>query len=125
MTWARAIRGDVPAPMQAGLDKLAMERVDVAQILALLPDPAAARLRALGEEVASAQSPEARLAKGLDRIETVLQHVEGANPGDFDYSFNLDYGRAHTDAHPVTSALRAPIDAETLRRSERGSPPSS
>ena len=46
-------------------------------------------------------TPEARLAKGLDRLETVLQHVEGANPPDFDYAFNLGYGRGHTDVHPV------------------------
>jgi putative hydrolase of HD superfamily len=109
------IRGDVPAPLQDGSDKTAAERADLATLLAPLPPQAAARIAALWEECAAAETPEARMAKGLDRIETVLQHVEGANPPDFDYAFNLGYGRDRTDGHPLLSALRAPIDAETAR----------
>jgi hypothetical protein len=37
------------------------------------------------------------MAKGLDKIETMLQHLIGANPPDFDYRFNLTYGRQITD----------------------------
>lgn len=110
-----AIGGDVPAPLQGGRDKTAAERADLARLLAPLPPAAATRLSALWEECAAGESPEARLAKGLDRLETVLQHVEGANPPDFDYAFNLGYGRSQTDAHPVVAALRHPIDAETAR----------
>ena len=71
------------------------------------------------DEYNAVATPEARLAKGLDRLETVLQHVQGANPPDFDYGFNLGYGRAHTDAHPLVAALRAPVDAETARLAGR------
>jgi putative hydrolase of HD superfamily len=113
-----AVGGDVPAPRQAG-DKTAGERADLATLLAPLPAPAGARLLALWDEYAAVATPEARLAKGLDRLETVLTHVEGANPPGFDYAYNLGYGRAHTDAHPVTAGLRAPIDAETARRAGR------
>ncbi len=115
-----AIGGDVPAPMQGGADKTARERADLAQLLAPLPADAAARLTALWEEAAAAATPEARLAKGLDRLETVLQHVEGANPPDFDYAFNLGYGRDQTDAHPLVARLRDPVDAETARRAAKG-----
>lgn len=111
-----ALGGDVPAPFQGGVDKTAAERTDLARLTAPLPPAVAA---ALWVECAAAATPEARLAKGLDRLETVLQHVEGANPPDFDYAFNLGYGRVHTDAHPVTSALREPVDAETARRAGR------
>lgn len=110
-----AIGGDIPAPLQTG-DKTAAERADLRRLLAPLPADAATRLAALWEEAAAAATPEARLAKALDRLETVLQHSQGANPPDFDYGFNLDYGRAHTDAHPLTAALRAVVDAETARR---------
>lgn len=113
-----AIRGDVPAPQQDGSDKTSAERADLAELLAPLPAKAAARIAALWEECAAARTPEARLAKGLDRLETVLQHVEGANPPDFDYAFNLGYGRDRTDAHPVVAALRASVDLETARRAE-------
>ena len=92
-----AVGGDVPAPLQGGVDKTAVERADLARLLAPLPPATAARLSALWEEAAAATTPEARLAKALDRFETVLQHVEGANPADFDYAFNLGYGREHTD----------------------------
>ena len=53
--------------------------------------------------------------KGLDKIETVLQHTQGANPAGFDYRFNLGYGQRFTAADPRLAALRAPIDAETER----------
>jgi 5'-deoxynucleotidase YfbR-like HD superfamily hydrolase len=109
-----AIRGDVPAPEQAG-DKTGAERADLADLLEALPAPARARLLARWDEYTAVATPEARLAKGLDRLETVLQHTQGANPPGFDYAFNLGYGRAHTDAHPVVAALREPVDAETAR----------
>jgi putative hydrolase of HD superfamily len=114
-----AVGGDVPAPMQVG-DKTADERAALAGLLARLPEPAAARLRGLWEEYAAAATPEAQAAKALDRLETVLTHAQGANPPGFDYAFNLGYGRAQTDAHPVVAALRAPVDAETERRSQDG-----
>jgi putative hydrolase of HD superfamily len=114
-----ALHGDVSAPLQTGIDKTAAERADLAGLLAPLPPAVAARLMALWDEYATAATPEARLAKGLDRLETVLHHVEGANPAGFDYGFNLGYGRTHTDGHPVVAALRAPVDAETARRAGR------
>jgi putative hydrolase of HD superfamily len=116
-----AVGGDVPAPLQAG-DKTAAERGDLLGLLALLPEATRSRLLALWDEYNTLATPEARLAKGLDRLETVLSHIEGANPPGFDYAFNLAYGRAHTDAHPLTAALRGPIDAETARLAGRVSP---
>ncbi len=116
-----AIHGDTPAPRQTG-DKTAGERADLATLIECLPASAAARISALWEEYAAAASPEARLAKGLDRLETVLQHTEGANPADFDYVFNLTYGQDRTAAHPVTAALRIPVDAETRARADARDP---
>lgn len=115
-----AVSGDMPAPEQVG-DKTEDERADVLSLIAPLPEPVRSRLLGLWDEYNAVATPEARLAKGLDRLETVLQHVQGANPPDFDYAFNLGYGRSHTDAHPLIAALRAPVDAETERRaSEAG-----
>jgi putative hydrolase of HD superfamily len=111
---AEAVRGDVPAPRQTG-DKTSEERADLIGLLQTLPAPVAMRLRVLWEEYNAVATPEARAAKGLDRLETVLTHTEGANPPDFDHGFNLAYGRAHTDRHPAIAALREPLDAETAR----------
>lgn len=113
-----AVLGDVPAPLQSG-DKTADERAALAGLLAALPDAAAARLMARWDEYAAVATPEARMAKALDRLETVMTHTEGANPPDFDYAFNLGYGREHTDRDPLVAALRVPLDAETARRAGR------
>lgn len=114
-----AVSGDIPAPEQRG-DKTANERADFLSLLAPLPAPARDRLLARWEEYNAVATPEARLAKGLDRLETVLQHTQGTNPPDFDYAFNLGYGRAHTDAHPLLAGLRRLVDAETERRAREG-----
>jgi len=113
-----ALNGDVPAPLQ-GPGKTSGERADLLALLAGLPDPTSRRILDLWDEYNAVATPEARIAKGLDRLETVLQHVQGANPADFDYAFNLGYGQTHTAAHPLIEALRKPVDAETARRAGR------
>ena len=86
--------------------------------LALLPGYASLReeIVALWDEYEAAHSAEARLAKGLDKLETILQHTQGMNPADFDYDFNLGYGRRFTESDPVLAALRDRLDEATRRR---------
>jgi putative hydrolases of HD superfamily len=112
-----AIGGDVPAPAQlAGAPKSGQEREDLLTLVAPLPDPLRADIVALWDEYEGASSLEARLAKGLDKLETILQHTQGRNPADFDYAFNLDYGQRYTATDPVLAALRARLDEVTARR---------
>ena len=112
-----AIGGDVPAPLQAGSgSKAAREREDLQALLAPLPEAARRDILALWDEYEAAATPEARLAKGLDKLETILQHTQGRNPSDFDYDFNLAYGRQYTGADAVLRALRARLDEATARR---------
>ena len=113
-----AIGGDVPAPEQALRPggKAADERRDLLRLLEPLPAALRDEITGLWDEYEAAQSPEARLAKGLDKLETILQHTQGQNPRDFDYRFNLTYGRRFTADHPVLAALRALLDEETERR---------
>jgi putative hydrolase of HD superfamily len=117
-----AIGGDVPAPEQArrlasdpSAGKATREREDLLTLLA----PLSARVRhevvSLWDDYESAATAEARLAKALDKLETILQHTQGDNPPDFDYRFNLAYGRAFTRDHPVIVALRELLDRETAR----------
>ena len=119
-----AIGGDIPAPVQAERarvapdagGKAADERRDLLALLAPLPDETRATITALWDEYEEARTPEARLAKGLDKLETILQHTQGKNPPDFDYRFNLAYGRGYTSSEPMLAALRALLDEETERR---------
>jgi len=119
-----ALGGDVPAPQQeAAAPKAGQERADLLRLTAPLP----ARLRddivELWDEYEGAATAEARLAKGLDKLETILQHTQGRNPADFDYAFNLAYGRRYTAGDPLLEALRERLDAETARLAGEPPPP--
>jgi putative hydrolases of HD superfamily len=114
-----AIGGDIPAPEQArggAGGKAARERDDLLELIRPLPDEARAEITGLWDEYEAAESAEARIAKGLDKLETILQHTQGSNPDDFDYAFNLAYGQQYTAADPLLASLRQRLDVETARR---------
>ncbi|HVS63856.1 MAG TPA: HD domain-containing protein [Thermoanaerobaculia bacterium] len=111
-----AIGGDVPATEQCGAGKAERERRDLLELLAPLPPGPRDRILARWDEYELAATPEARLAKALDKLETILQHTQGENPVDFDYRFNLEYGRRFTSDDPLIAKIRAALDRETERR---------
>jgi len=112
-----ALGGDVPAPeQQAAAPKAGQERADLLRLTAPLPPPLRDEIVELWDEYEAAVTPEARVAKGLDKLETILQHTQGLNPSDFDYDFNLGYGRRFTENDPVLAALRDRLDEATRRR---------
>jgi putative hydrolases of HD superfamily len=114
-----AIRGDIPAPAQVpGASKADQERADLLELTAPLPPALQHEILELWDEYEAADSAEAKLAKGLDKLETILQHNQGKNPADFDYSFNLGYGQRYTAADPMMAAIRALLDQETARRAK-------
>jgi len=120
---AEAITGDVPAPFQAAADGRKERERDALRLLcAPLPADLRQRIEALCAEYDAGRSPESLMAKGLDKIETMLQHLIGANPPGFDYGFNLTYGRRITDRHPVLRQLRSSLDAQMRRRIEAEGP---
>jgi putative hydrolases of HD superfamily len=116
-----AVGGDVPAPEQARRaaagepSKDAQERRDLVALAALLPASRRDEIVALWDEYAAGATREAQLAKALDKLETILQHTQGANPPDFDHEFNLRYGRQFTEHPPLVAAIRAILDQETER----------
>lgn len=117
-----AIGGDIPAPEQArraaagGVGKAQQERRDLEALLRPLAERQRAEILALWDEYDAARTPEARLAKALDKLETILQHTQGDNPPGFDYRFNLGYGREHTAHPPLIAAIRAVLDRATEDR---------
>ena len=118
-----AIHGDVSAPEQARRAALGLtggksdqERRDLLQLLGPLPAARRDEITALWDEYEAAQSPEAKLAKALDKLETIMQHNQGLNPADFDYRFNLGYGRQHTADNPLIAQVREILDRETEAR---------
>ena len=115
-----AYEGDIPAVEQSDpAAKAAAELAAIDRITPLLPDEAAARIRALWEEYEACATPEARWVKALDKAETILQHNQGANPADFDYGFNLTYGAEWFRDDALLRELRRLLDAETARHVRR------
>ena len=115
-----AISGDIPAVLQHTTPtKSEDERRDLLSLMTALPADIAQEFLALWEDYENARSAEARMVKGLDKLETILQHNQGANPPDFDYAFNLGYGQKYMDSHPLLRQIRDVLDADTQRHADR------
>lgn len=109
-----AISGDVSAIEQnADSNKSEQERSDLLQLMHPLDPQLREELLILWDEYETASSPEARAVKAMDKIETLIQHNQGINPADFNYEFNLTYGKKYTDADSLFSDIRADIDKDT------------
>lgn len=114
-----ALGGDVPAiEAQAHSLKGDRERRDLLSMTAQLDQPTRDQIMTLFDEYEAAATPEAQVVKALDKLETILQHTQGKNPPDFDYRFNLEYGRRYTDAIPFLAVLRQVLDEETRKRAD-------
>lgn len=109
--------GDVSAALRPDPQaKEEAERRAVRRAFALLPEPQEAALLALWEEYNAHATPEARLVKALDKAETIIQHNQGSNPPDFDYRFNLGYGKEAFEDNEFLRQLRALLDEETAAK---------
>ncbi|AZZ93545.1 HD domain-containing protein [Hahella sp. KA22] len=114
-----AISGDIPATEQSpDVDKSIEERKDLQQLLTPLPKAQQQEILALWDDYDQMQSIEAKVAKALDKMETILQHNQGKNPQDFDYAFNLEYGKKYANIDPFIQQLREIVDQETLEKAQ-------
>ncbi len=112
-----AISGDTPAVVQhADPDRAARERADLIALCHPLPTDLREMIVDLWDEYAAGRTPEAVIAKGLDKLETMMQHLVGQHSPHFDYAFNLTYGITHTDKHPLLRQIRGIIDEQTAER---------
>ncbi len=117
------IGGDIPAIVQNEDDgKAVQEREDLLTLLKPLPKLLQEEITDLWDEYEEATSPEAKLAKAFDKLETILQHNQGQNPKDFDYRFNLDYGKRFTSSDPLIISIRKILDQETDERDKSQKP---
>ncbi|MGF1681821.1 HD domain-containing protein [Photobacterium minamisatsumaniensis] len=115
-----AISGDIAAVDQdPNIDKSLQEREDLLTLMKPLPNYLQAEMLELWDEYEQAESPEAKIAKGLDKLETMIQHNQGLNAVDLDYDFNLSYGKQYTDQSPLLAAIRDIVDEDTQRHATR------
>ena len=110
-----AIDGDVSAKEETASpeEKLRREEAALLELVRPLEQPARGEILELWEEYNRAASDEAKVAKALDKLETILQHNQGKNPREFDYEFNLEYGSGLADFAPMLSEIRAELDTKT------------
>lgn len=113
------LEGDVSAYTgEAGDVKEARERDAVTQVASLLGGEVAAEIHGLWEEYTAATTAEARVAKALDKLETIIQHNQGANPPDFDYAWNLEYGASLVHGSLLIDLIRELVDERTRERAD-------
>ncbi len=81
-----AMNGDIPAVDQTDdVNKSAEERKDLMELARPLSPELQKKILGLWDEYENAESREAKLAKALDKLETLLQHTQGKNLGSIDY----------------------------------------
>lgn len=107
--------GDISAATNPDKDdKYEMEYRAAQKVFSLLPFELAVKMMDIWIEYNNNATPEARLVKALDKAETILQHNQGDNPDDFDYAFNLEYGKEYFEDKDMLKQLRSIIDEETM-----------
>ena len=85
-------------------------------VFSILPEPQAGRMMDIWTEYNEGSTPEAKLVKALDKAETIIQHNQGNNPSDFNYQFNLEYGKEYFESDDRLKLLRTIIDEKTRQR---------
>ncbi|SCJ48710.1 5'-nucleotidase yfbR [uncultured Clostridium sp.] len=121
---AECLTGDVSAAARPdAAQKRAQEYRAMKELCAPLSALEREALFSLWQEYEEGTTCEARMAKALDKAETILQHQAGKNPPGFDYAFNLHYGKDYFKDDSYLVALRAALDAGTRQRARRESSP--
>ena len=84
-----------------------------------LPEQQRNDLIEIWQEYNDVKTPEAQLVKALDKAETIIQHNQGLNPTDFDYEFNLSYGKEYFEVDPILEQMRLLLDDMTKSRIDK------
>ena len=106
--------GDISAKLQNDNDnKAEMEEKAMRRMLTILPENLAENIYDLWKEYNECCTKEAKLVKAMDKLETIVQHNQGNNPEDFDYEFNLQYGKQYFMDNEILEYMRYIIDEDT------------
>lgn len=106
--------GDISAKLQSENDnKSQMEERAMKRMLTTLPESLGGKIYDLWKEYNECSTKEAKLVKAMDKLETIVQHNQGKNPDDFDYKFNLQYGREYFEEDELLKSMRSIIDEDT------------
>lgn len=78
------------------------------------------KITSLHSEFNTCETPEAKLANALDKLEAVIQHNDAdiSTWDKIEYKLNLTYGNNHTDYHPYLKILRRLVKQTTKDKIE-------
>lgn len=112
-----AITGDIPAFYKSVTDEVKEEQV-LRELLNTLPEPLRSETVALFEEMNALATPEAKLYKALDKMETLIQHNEAdiSTWLPLEYEMNLTYGREEVKFSEYMTKLKEVIDEQTRQK---------
>lgn len=109
-----AYEGDIPAiEKEDKFLKLQRETDCIDTLTENLSHELKDELTELFNEYNDGITKESKFVKGVDKIETLLQHIQGYTPPNFDYNFNLEYGKEWTNYNEVLQTIRKVLDDET------------
>ena len=113
-----AFTGDIPAFLKERSHEI-VEAQAYETWLDTLPQPFNMELTALWHEMEAQTTPEAKLYKALDKLETLMQHNEAdtATWLPLEHALNLTYGVQQVAFSPFLGTLKAAIDDDTRAKS--------
>lgn len=118
--FGEAVTGDIPAFEKTKKDEM-IEEDAIGTLLKELPEKQRAEMTALFQEMKEMQTPEAKLCKGLDKMEAVLQHNEASIETwlPLEYELQLNYGEKEVAYSEYLSALKKQLNEDSREKMEK------
>lgn len=118
--FGEAVTGDIPAFEKTKKDEM-IEEDAIDTLLKELPKKQQAEMAALFQEMKEMQTPEAKLCKGLDKMEAVLQHNEASIETwlPLEYELQLIYGEKEVAYSEYLSALKKQLNEDSREKMEK------
>ena len=116
-----AFTGDIPSFRKTEANEAEEEQL-LYNWVATLPQPYAAEMRALYEEMAARETTEAKIYKAIDNFEAVIQHNESPLETWIpeEYELNRTYGWDKAAFSPYLTALRQEMLEDTEKKIAAG-----
>lgn len=117
--FGEALTGDIPAFLKTDLDEK-NEELAIERLLSFLPPETGVEFTALFDEMAMLETPEAKLYKALDKMETIISHNEASIASwlPLEYEQNLTYGADNVAHSEYLKELKEEINRDSICKIE-------
>jgi len=115
--FGEAIMGDIPSFLKTEQDE-EKEDLAVQELLKMLPESMATEFSELFAEMSELKTEEAKLFKALDKMETILSHIEAPLETwlPLEYSSNLTYGDENVEYSEYLTSIREELKKDTVKK---------